>query len=59
MRSVDLFFWLRIRLTISSLSEEGGAEKLIFRGCSYEIMEKYLNEEFCDQDGNLMAMFEK
>ena len=51
MRSVKLFFCQRNRLTISSLSEGGGGKKINFprvlRGNSKE---KYLNEEYCDQD---------
>ena len=52
MRSMDLFFYQRIRLTISSISE--GAVKMNFSqvlpGNSMEI---YLDEEYCDQDWRL------
>ena len=51
MRSVDLLFGLRIRLTISSLSEGGGGRKMNFpRVLLGNTMEKYLNEEHRDQD---------
>ena len=49
MRSVDLFFCLRIRLTISSLSE-GKNFPQVLPGNS---MELYLGEEYCDQDWRL------
>ena len=49
MRSVHLFFCLRIRLTISSLCE--GGRKMNFPGVLLgNSMEFYLNEECCNQD---------
>ena len=52
MRSVDLFFCLRMKLTISSLSDGGGEGRkmnfpLLLLG---NTMEKYLNEEYRHQD---------
>ena len=52
MRSVDLFFCLRIRLTISSLSE--GAQKNEFStGAPRKFNGDDLHEEYCDQDWRL------
>ena len=56
MRSVDLFFCLRIRLTISSLSERGRgceADKLIFYGAH-----RKFNEEIFER-GILRARLEQ
>ena len=48
MRSVDLFFCLQISLTISILSE--GGRKINFpRERLGNSVEKYLNEEYCNQ----------
>ena len=49
MGSVDLFFCLRILLTISSLLE--GGQKMNFPGVLLgNSVEKYISEEYCDQD---------
>ena len=48
-RSVNFFSCLRIRLTISSLSE-GGRKMNFPRVLLGNTIEKYLNEEYCDQD---------
>ena len=49
MRSINLFFCLRIRLTTSSLSV-GGRKMKFPRVLLENTMEKYLNEEYRDQD---------
>ena len=44
MRSVDLFYCPRIRLTISSLSE-GGQKNQYSTGAPWNSLERYLSEE--------------